>query len=311
MDPMHNLLDTMVSTLRCLSPLILLGLVGVAAGFFVYYRRQQRAERMRATLDQVAGTPLAGIETVAVSIADPNDPLSSVLVAAAQQLQQLAEGNPAPLEKRRLDQTVGAMDGYLQRAAVGHLPSDELRELRDHDLRRINWLANALKSLAQSAEIGDAVSVQKHLFSANGSFVEVYEGHRAFGRELAAQGIMRFPLPQPVQATTRLNAQAVEHIHVQMLSELPEDKRMLFMMPYNNVQKNPTTAVLLAILLGGIGAHKFYMGQIGLGVAYLLFSWTWIPAILGIAEAFVISGQVHNYNAQKAAEISQMLMLAG
>ena len=35
--------------------------------------------------------------------------------------------------------------------------------------------------------------------------------------------------------------------------------------------KNRTTAALLALLLGGIGAHKFYLGETGKGLIYLLF----------------------------------------
>ena len=48
--------------------------------------------------------------------------------------------------------------------------------------------------------------------------------------------------------------------------------------------KSRGTAVALAIFLGGIGAHKFYLGRPGWGVAYLLFCWTLIPAILGVLE---------------------------
>lgn len=43
-------------------------------------------------------------------------------------------------------------------------------------------------------------------------------------------------------------------------------------------------AVLFAILLGGLGIHKFYLGQVGMGILYLLFCWTGIPVIVGIIE---------------------------
>ncbi len=46
-------------------------------------------------------------------------------------------------------------------------------------------------------------------------------------------------------------------------------------------------AALFAIFLGGIGAHKFYLGQIGLGVLYLLFCWTFIPAVVGLIEGII------------------------
>jgi TM2 domain-containing membrane protein YozV len=92
-----------------------------------------------------------------------------------------------------------------------------------------------------------------------------------------------------------------------MLQNVPQDKQMMFMMQYNNVKKNNTTAVLLALFLGGLGIHKFYLGQTGLGILYLLFCWTGIPYIVGWFEAFVISAQVGKYNKQKAMELSSIL----
>ncbi len=48
--------------------------------------------------------------------------------------------------------------------------------------------------------------------------------------------------------------------------------------------KDRMTAGLLALFLGGIGIHKFYLNQGGLGVLYLLFSWTFIPGIIAFIE---------------------------
>lgn len=48
--------------------------------------------------------------------------------------------------------------------------------------------------------------------------------------------------------------------------------------------KSRMTAAILAILLGGLGAHKFYLGKMGMGVLYLVFSWTAIPSIIGLVE---------------------------
>ncbi len=41
---------------------------------------------------------------------------------------------------------------------------------------------------------------------------------------------------------------------------------------------------LLAIFFGDLGLHKFYLGQATWGLLYLLFSWTFIPMILGVIE---------------------------
>ena len=54
--------------------------------------------------------------------------------------------------------------------------------------------------------------------------------------------------------------------------------------------RSKTSAALLALFLGGIGIHKFYLGQGGLGVVYLLFCWTFIPAIVAFIEALVLLG---------------------
>jgi len=51
--------------------------------------------------------------------------------------------------------------------------------------------------------------------------------------------------------------------------------------------KSKLAAGLLAILLGGLGIHRFYLGHIGLGLVYLLFCWTGIPSIIGIVEGII------------------------
>ncbi len=48
--------------------------------------------------------------------------------------------------------------------------------------------------------------------------------------------------------------------------------------------KNKLAAALLAIFLGGFGAHKFYMGNTKMGICYLLLSFTMIPSIVSIVE---------------------------
>lgn len=51
--------------------------------------------------------------------------------------------------------------------------------------------------------------------------------------------------------------------------------------------KNKTTAAILALILGGIGVHRFYLGQAGLGLVYLLFCWTFIPAFVALVDFLV------------------------
>ncbi len=51
--------------------------------------------------------------------------------------------------------------------------------------------------------------------------------------------------------------------------------------------KSKVTAGVLGILLGGIGVHKFYLGRWGWGIIYLLFCWTYIPAVIGFIEGLI------------------------
>lgn len=51
--------------------------------------------------------------------------------------------------------------------------------------------------------------------------------------------------------------------------------------------RNRIIAAILAILLGGLGAHRFYLGHIWLGIFYFLFSWTFIPGLIGLIEGIL------------------------
>ncbi len=53
--------------------------------------------------------------------------------------------------------------------------------------------------------------------------------------------------------------------------------------------KDKNVAAILALFLGGIGVHKFYLGRTGAGILYLLFSLTMIPALLAVIDFFVLA----------------------
>ena len=53
--------------------------------------------------------------------------------------------------------------------------------------------------------------------------------------------------------------------------------------------KDKNVGAILALFLGGIGVHKFYLGRIGTGILYLLFSFTFIPALLGVIDFFILA----------------------
>jgi TM2 domain-containing membrane protein YozV len=55
----------------------------------------------------------------------------------------------------------------------------------------------------------------------------------------------------------------------------------------NSKSGSRTTAGLFALLLGGIGVHKFYLGKPVQGVLYVLFCWTLIPSLIALIEGIV------------------------
>ena len=48
--------------------------------------------------------------------------------------------------------------------------------------------------------------------------------------------------------------------------------------------KNRGITIILAFLLGSLGIHRFYLGQIGYGLIYLLLSVTGISTILALID---------------------------
>lgn len=60
--------------------------------------------------------------------------------------------------------------------------------------------------------------------------------------------------------------------------------------------KSKVAAGVLAIFLGGLGIHKFYLGKIGQGILYLIFCWTYIPALIGFIEGIIyLASSDHNF----------------
>ncbi len=62
--------------------------------------------------------------------------------------------------------------------------------------------------------------------------------------------------------------------------------------------KNKVTAGLLAFFLGIFGVHRFYLGQVGKGIVYLLFCWTpiiWIISMIDFIVFLAMGEKSFNY----------------
>lgn len=95
---------------------------------------------------------------------------------------------------------------------------------------------------------------------------------------------------QPAQPQYQQPIQPVQQVYVQ-----PNAYQATGINPAWPV-KSKVAAGLLAIFLGGLGIHKFYLGQVGMGILYLVFCWTYIPAVIGLIEGIIyLCSNDHNF----------------
>ena len=96
---------------------------------------------------------------------------------------------------------------------------------------------------------------------------------------------------------------------IEIQKQLSENERNVFSYKFERQKKSVSTYALLAFFLGGFGAHKFYFGQIGIGVLYAIFVWTFIPSIVSIIETFLSGDAVKSKNLKIAQEIYEEIKL--
>ena len=88
------------------------------------------------------------------------------------------------------------------------------------------------------------------------------------------------------------------------LPPMDDQQRAAYFASYQVSAKSEVVGVLLAIFLGGFGAHHFYMRRTGLGILYAIFSVTGIPFLIAFIEAFFMPGRVRQFNAELSAYIA-------
>ncbi len=91
---------------------------------------------------------------------------------------------------------------------------------------------------------------------------------------------------------------------MEAMQSLDQHQRLLFTNEMNASRKSEVSAVLLAFFLGSFGAHRFYLGETGWGILYLLFCWTFIPHLIAFVECFFLPGRVRRYNDQLAYDVA-------
>ncbi len=63
--------------------------------------------------------------------------------------------------------------------------------------------------------------------------------------------------------------------------------------------KSRVVAAILALCLGGLGAHHFYLGNYVRGIIYLVLCWTYIPTIVALVEGIIYLTQSDEVFASK------------
>lgn len=88
------------------------------------------------------------------------------------------------------------------------------------------------------------------------------------------------------------------------MTQPTQDNVALAQQMYMSQKKDPTMYLILALLLGGLGIHHFYVGNSGMGIMFLLFCWTFIPAIIAVVNAINCKKNVQAANLELANKIA-------
>ena len=105
-------------------------------------------------------------------------------------------------------------------------------------------------------------------------------------------------------------AAAAPRTEADLMEGMTPAQRELFLAEMATVRKDRGTAILLCLLLGGLGVQHFYLGNILQGLLYLLLCWTFIPVIVSLIEVFFIGAQTDQINMRNARLIAARIRVA-
>ena len=90
--------------------------------------------------------------------------------------------------------------------------------------------------------------------------------------------------PQPEMTPQQMMQMQQQMMQMQMQQQ---QQQMLQQQPRKTGSRTRGVAAALALFLGGLGAHKFYLGQAGQGILYFLFCWTFIPVFIAFLDMII------------------------
>lgn len=99
-----------------------------------------------------------------------------------------------------------------------------------------------------------------------------------------------------------------------MSSQPYPNAQAIFYQQYAAVRRDEVVGVLLALFLGCLGLHHFYLRRTGLGILYICLTLTVVGAFftgfVSFIECFFMPGRVREFNAIQAAGIAATLGIA-
>lgn len=122
---------------------------------------------------------------------------------------------------------------------------------------------------------GDAQAQWQQPYAGQPANAQQYAGQPGYGQQPYAgqPGYGQQPYPsQGAYAQQPFVEQYGPHV-----THTPDGRKLVSKVAY----------VLIAFFLGGLGIHNFYAGKIGLGILYIVFCWTFIPAIAAFVQAII------------------------
>lgn len=95
-------------------------------------------------------------------------------------------------------------------------------------------------------------------------------------------------------------------MNLQFKKNLTNDQLILLESEMNKKRKSKTPAWLLWVFTGGIGGHRYYLGDIGYAVAMTFLNWATL-GIWSLIDAFLINRRIEQKNEQIELDILSMI----
>ena len=202
-------------------------------------------------LQQVAGNMLRYLERNPERIAAAEDFIEIYQEKAAVMVRQYADLEETQLASDEVMQAKARVKGMLSSLRTTY--EEEFKRVLNYQIMDLNAEIDVLQQSMQGKMEGGACAAPA----------------------LQEQPFVRRGVVRPMKETASAPA------FLQKVSSLARGTSAIPQELYWQVVRRKFKAALLGIFLGGIGAHKFFLGKSFQGVGYIVFLWTGLPIFVG------------------------------